>query len=63
MTGTSLTTTFVEIVDLARFDFVFNPYSTVPANVEQSSSLALFKRQVKLIDYSKHLKGSATDVN
>jgi len=34
-------------------------WNALPANVKQSSSLTSFKRQIKLIDFSKYLKGSA----
>ena len=38
-------------------------WNALPAKDKQSSSLTLFKRQIKLIDSSKFLKGIATGVN
>ena len=38
-------------------------HTALPVNVQQSSSLTSFKRRIKLIDFTKYLKGSATDVN
>jgi hypothetical protein len=35
-------------------------WNALPANVKQSSSLTSFKRQLKHIDFSNYLKGSAT---
>ena len=35
-------------------------WNALPANVKQSSSLTSFKRQIKHIDFSNYLKGSAT---
>jgi len=38
-------------------------WNAVPENVKRSSSLTLFKRQINLLDFSKYLKESATDIN